>query len=199
MRRYGLDHCRLSITTDDFLAAVARRVPGVDVAAQVVQGIRALSSFMEADKRGGLVAIMDEDGDEMCFESERPTSATALELQQCDLVPDGEIAMFFRVEHFRPSALKLARGDLSEKFTSDNITITTFTGTPSVPELRCVYVEPSHLQAQNNSFDRSLLVLNDAFFTGDNFRLYKMKCDKELTYSIPSVPSGASCPAQMSG
>ena len=197
MRRYGLDHFRLSITTDDFLAAVARRVPGVDVAAQVVQGIRALSSFMEADKRGGLVAIMDEDGDEMCFESERPTSATALELQQCDLVPDGEIAMFFRVEHFRPSALKLARGDLSEKFTSDNITITTFTGTPSVPELRCVYAEPSHLQAQNNSFDRSLLVLNDAFFTGDNFRLYKMKCDKELTYSIPSVPSGASCPARL--
>ena len=166
MRRYALDHFKETVTTSDFLAAVRKDVPGGETPAGVVDGIRTMSSFLQADQlTGGVPALLDAEGDEMIFEVEGSASRRQ-ELQYCDVVNEGEVALFFRVEHFQPSLLKLARGDLSEQFSRSNMTVTTFSsrtlqGTSlSTSHQKCVYVEPLLQHASDAA--NGIMVLNEA-------------------------------------
>ena len=153
-----------------------------------------MSSFLECEaaRSSGLMSILDGCGEEVRFEPERSTKCTMGPHQMPAQVFDKwKVALFFRVEHFQPSLLKIARGDLSEKFTSSNVTISTFTSVPG-PDRR-VFVEPLHMSGCSGSImDFPLLVLSEAFFEAEHFKLYKMECSDKVAYSMPALPQGRS-------
>ncbi len=96
--------------------------------------------------------------------------------------------MFFKVEHFRPSALKRARGDMSENFNTRNIAISRLHAESSSDGLS-VYARtlPQHSIRKDSQQPQALAILNEAFFDGECFTIWAFEAGEALGWLNESL------------
>ena len=123
----------------------------------------------------------------MEFEFEPSEQLPRCEYRLVGVGEAGRGGMFFKVQHFHPSTLKRAMGDLSENFSTANIAISVYSAKCDTQREK-VYVSA----ASDDKRNQSLSILNDAFFENDHYSLFKMNCCAELSYSLPNFLDGES-------
>ena len=185
-QRYALDHFRNTFFADRWYAAVARGENTVIQAQNLAASLRCLQQAMvtAAPAAPTLLAgppMLDavSDTDEECiFEQECRGGAVGIEniahvLGADAAGEDGPTPMcnvlLFRILHYKPSLLKRAYGDLSVRFSPDNIAVVVGRHLPILHGERCLYVV-IRIGPEASSYS-AIQMLNEAFFDGHMFKL----------------------------